>query len=143
MTDDPNKGGRPLEWTDERIQAEADALLEWMKDDISRLWFKDFAIERGHQPNLYGKLAKRHAGFRSSIKKAKAIQESRTFQGALRGELNTILAIFGLKNNHGWRDTQHTENKTDVKLSTTGSLDVLITGLAEARGDTVPPGDER
>ena len=38
------------------------------------------------------------------IKKIEQIFEDRLFEKALKGEYNQTMAIFGLKNNHEWRD---------------------------------------
>jgi hypothetical protein len=127
--------GRPKEWTDERIEEEARALVEWMNDDESRLWLKDFALERGYCPSYLNKLADQNEIFSEAIKTAKGIQESRTYQGAITGILNPTMAIFGLKNNHGWKDTHHTENKNEHIINPSGALADLLGRLGTA-GDS-------
>lgn len=47
------------------------------------------------------------------IKKIEAIFQDRLFSKALNGDVNSTVAIFGLKNNHKWTDRQETTIKGD------------------------------
>ena len=47
-----------------------------------------------------------------TIKNIDTIFEERLFSKALRGEANATVAIFGLKNNHGWKDRQEVDHTT-------------------------------
>lgn len=140
MTDEPNKVGRPLEWTDERIQEEADALIQWMTDNKFSCWLKDFAIEREYPAEYFSRWADQHPGFNQALKRVKDMQESRLFQdGANPGTLmDKTMAIFALKNHHGWKDTQHTENRSDVTISTSGALAELQGRFDTAGADPGP-----
>lgn len=48
------------------------------------------------------------------IKRIEQVFEAKLFKGALKGMLNPSAAIFGLKNNHEWKD------KTETDLTTKG-----------------------
>lgn len=111
-------GGRPVKWTPEAIQAEADELLEWFGDDEfgAQIWYGDFAAIRGYNRCQFPEWEKTHEGFSNAIKRVRELQEARTYRGALRGQLNPTMAIFGLKNNHGWRDQQTLEHTGDVTV---------------------------
>ena len=114
-------GGRPVEWTDERIQEEADALLEWFGGDPfgAKLWLRDFAIERGYPAENLSRWAAGHDGFSQALKRAKDIQESRLVQAGLRSQLNPALVIFSLKNHHDWRDKSEVEHGGELKTAGT------------------------
>jgi hypothetical protein len=47
-----------------------------------------------------------------TIKKIDEICETRLFSGALSGDHIPSVAIFGLKNNHGWKDRTEVEQTT-------------------------------
>ena len=49
------------------------------------------------------------------IKKIEQIFEDRLFEKALKGDYNQTMAIFGLKNNHEWRDRTEVE-RTERKV---------------------------
>lgn len=48
-----------------------------------------------------------------TIKKIDTIFEERLFAKALKNEANATIAIFGLKNNHGWKDKQEVDHTTN------------------------------
>lgn len=53
--------------------------------------------------------------FSDTIKVAKEKIEDYCVKQAMKGNINTTMAIFNLKNNFGWRDTQHIEQKSEIK----------------------------
>ena len=113
MSDEPNKGGRPVEWTDERIQEEADALEAWIDEDVpGRVWIKDFAIKQKDPADYLHKWAKRHDGFNRIYARAKDVCESRLANSAITTMEPGRLGFAGLmlKCNYGWSEkdiTQH------------------------------------
>ena len=56
------EGGRPKKYTDEFIANEADKFLEWMSDPKS-MWYEDFALSRGYDPDLLSLWAKENERF--------------------------------------------------------------------------------
>ena len=81
------KGGRPKIWTDEAIEAEADAFDEWM-DNKKGVWFKDFALERGYLPDKFTEFAEKNEKFKQVYRKAKFWQESLMVKGMSMKKMN-------------------------------------------------------
>jgi len=95
--------GRPKKWTQEAIEAEAEALLEWFQDP-ARFWLKDFAIEREYPSEYFSRFASESEVFSQALKRAKEIQESRLVRMGFSKKVNPAMAVFALKNVAGWRD---------------------------------------
>lgn len=100
-------GGRPVEWTEERIDAEADALLEWIKNK-KNIWLKDFALERDYDASCLSRFAKNNKRFAQAYKKAISNQESLIVKGGLSNSNNVTMSIFVLKCNHKWLEGNET-----------------------------------
>jgi len=101
-----NPVGRPKKWTEEKIIAEGKALLKWYEADENRLWLKDFAIKRGYSPQRLSDWAKVSEEFLESLQLAKAIEESRLVNGALKNKFNPQFTFRALANVAGWRDSK-------------------------------------
>jgi hypothetical protein len=54
--------------------------------------------------------------FNDTRKKLREKQQAALVNNTLMGLFNPAMAIFCLKNNHGWRDTQSIEHKGEVKV---------------------------
>ncbi len=98
------KAGRPKTWTDDIILEHGAALLDWFREDAGRIWLKDYALANDIPPDNLSKWARENDEFAEYMSMAKAIQESRLFHAGCHGTINTTMAIFTLKNNHGWTD---------------------------------------
>lgn len=105
-------GGRPVKYTSEFIEAEADAFLAWIKLDKS-LWYEDFALERGFDPDLLSIWAKENEKFSGVYKRAKAWQKSLLVKGGLLNNLNANIVKLVLFNTVGWTDRQETKISGD------------------------------
>jgi hypothetical protein len=105
-------GGRPLEWTDEKVEAVADQLLEWIKSP-GNFWFKDFAMSIDLAVDNLARFAKRNEKFRRAYKKAIAHQESVLFKSGFDNTKNPTMAIFALKCNHKWKEGEDTSGLED------------------------------
>jgi len=103
-------GGRPLEYTQEKINAFADEFTEWQKDP-SNIWFKDFCIERDINPDLLVEWSNKNDKFSGAYKLAKHRQESRLVNGGLLDSYNAGIVKFVLANAHGWSE------KNEAKVS--------------------------
>lgn len=103
-------GGRPKKYKTEDIEKYADELLVWIKDD-SHFWLKDFALEKGIDPDYMHEWAKENEKFNGAYRLSKAFQESRIFKGSMLETYNSTMSKFALVNNHGWAD------KTESKIS--------------------------
>lgn len=86
------KGGRPLVWTDEKIEVEAQALEEWSKLPTS-LTIDGFSIDRPDPystQQLYG-VAEKSERLTESIIRAKQRLSNRREGGGLEGKLEAGL----------------------------------------------------
>jgi hypothetical protein len=110
------KGGRPKVWTKEKIEAEADAFLEWMKD-FKSLWYEDFALSRGYDPDNLSLWAKENEKFAGVYKQSKAWQKSLLVKGGLLGKYNASITKLVLANTAGWTDRQQLSGDSVNPLS--------------------------
>lgn len=99
------KGGRPLKYTKDFIEAEADAFLDWMQKDSS-LWYKDFALERGYLPDQLSEWAKVNKKFSRAYKQSQAWQQSKLVKGGLLNQYNAGFTKFVMGNTCGWTEKQ-------------------------------------
>lgn len=77
------------------------------------LWLGSALVKCGLYADIWGywkKTFKKNEEVFRTIKRVEQIFEDRLFSGALNGKYNPTTAIFGLKNNHGWKD----KNETDI-----------------------------
>lgn len=56
------------------------------------------------------------ADFRQSVSVIKNILEGRIVSGALRGNLDSFMATFNLKNNYGWKDDPDAARRDESRL---------------------------
>ena len=105
-----DEGGRPVKYTPEFIEAEAEAFEAWMNQPGS-IYFKRFAVDRGYHSNRLVEFAEQNERFSVVYAKAKAWQECRLVEGGLTQEFNGTFCKFVMANVCGWTD------KTETKLS--------------------------
>jgi hypothetical protein len=98
--------GRPRKFDDEFIENEASALYEWIAT-TDRLYFKDFAFERGYGANKLVVFAERSENFREALENAKHWQESRLMHGGLTKEFDSGFTKFTMAHVCGWSDTKN------------------------------------
>jgi len=110
--------GRPTKWTDAAIEKEADDFLEWIKLPNS-IWYKDFALERGYDPNLFSIWKDKNEKFSGVLKQVRAWQESKLFKMGLskRSGINLEMVRFGLARQCGWREEQIVEHKGNIEVT--------------------------
>jgi hypothetical protein len=118
-------GGRPLKYTQEFIEAEAEALEKWMKQPGS-IYFKRFAFDRGYSQQRLSEFAESNQKFSETLVIAREWQEIRLAEGGLKGEFNAHFCKFVMNNACGWSD------KPEVKVSEESSLMALL--IKEASG---------
>ena len=103
-------------WTEEIAIQIGNDLLAWMRKDTKppNIFFEEFLhIKNEYHPDLIADLVRKFPSFAELIKSAKKIQEIK-LQRYGRG-LGAAMAIFSLKNNHGFRDkVDHTTNDKDI-----------------------------
>ena len=105
-------GGRPEKYTEEFIEREADAFLNWIGSNRN-IYFKSFALERGYHPNRLAEFANQNEKFLGAYEKAKAWQEIRLIEGGLLSEFNAGFTKFVMINVCGWTDKQETKVSVD------------------------------
>jgi len=100
-----NSGRPPDIYTQEWIENEAKALIEWF--EVPRnIWLKGFALQRGYDPVRFDEFADKSIVFAEALTKAKKIQEFKLVDKALFNETNSNITKFVLANNHGWTEKQ-------------------------------------
>ncbi len=106
-------GGRPKKWTSQLIEQEADAFLQWIteKDNV---WFEDFALQRGYDPNLLSLWANENEKFSGVLKRVKAWQKSVLINGGLLNKFNSNIVKLVLFNTSNWTDRQETKISGDA-----------------------------
>ncbi|MFA4871304.1 MAG: terminase small subunit [Pedobacter sp.] len=136
-------------YTDEFIEAEADALDKWLdviatdpitgKQGKLNFWLGSFASDRGYYRQLLTEFAAKNEKFHDIYKKAKQTQENRMIHGAIRNNLNPTMVIFALKNVAGWRDKQEVEHSNpagkpfEINIITNEDMEKRITELESRR----------
>lgn len=101
------EGGRPVKYTTEFIEKEAEAFDEWMKKSSS-MWYKDFCLERNYLPDVLTDMASRNERFSEVYKKSQVWQESLLVRAGLLNKFNPPFTKFVLANTSGWSDKQQT-----------------------------------
>ena len=103
-------GGRPIKYTPEFIEAEAEALEKWMLHPDS-IYFKRFSFDRGYSYQRLSEFAEVNEKFSDTLARAREWQEIRLAEGGLKNEFNGNFCKFVMGNACGWSD------KTETKLS--------------------------
>lgn len=103
-------GGRPKEWTDALIEEIADRFDAWM-DRPDSIWYEDFCLEHGLDPDLLSKFSKKNEKFRGVYIKSKVWQKSKLVKGGLFNLYNASFTKFVMSNTCGWSE------KSEAKLS--------------------------
>jgi hypothetical protein len=110
--------GRPRAFkTVEQLQKGIDAYIETEQDAGDPITVSGLAASLGVDRKTLFRYADGEYDepggpqFCPTIKRAIGFIEADKLKHALKGEYNTAVAIFDLKNNHDWKDTQHIEKK--------------------------------
>lgn len=99
-----NPGGRPVEWTEERIDALADDLDTWSRNHDA-LFLSTWLGENDLYWDLLPTLRKRSDKFSETEKKARVRLESHLAQAGAIGEIDKAITCFALKQGpNGWTD---------------------------------------
>jgi hypothetical protein len=81
------EGGRPVKWTPEAIEKEAEALEQWVKQPTS-IWFEKFAFEREFPIEYLSRWAQENKRFNQAYTRAKDWQKIRLIEGGLLNKTN-------------------------------------------------------
>ena len=85
----------------------------------------NIAKELNEYPPVFDYLLEKYPKFEALKKAILKHIENNTYTKALSGEYVPSIAIFGLKNNHGWSDKQEIEHSGTMKTNTTIEIENL------------------
>ena len=112
----PKKNGRPLEWTEERINIEADFLIDWINNEDS-YFLTQFMNQRDLDPKLLATFSERSPKFHQAFEKAKRIQEERLVNLAVFKKGDPGFIKFILQNKAGWKEKQEVSGDAQNPLA--------------------------
>jgi hypothetical protein len=107
-------GGRPEEWTKERIEAFADKLEAWAKEDSSRYLESFCKLNKTYPQKLY-ELAEKNSRFSESLKFARSSLSANIAELVEVGATPPAWGIFAMKNVGKWTDKQEVEHSGTVE----------------------------
>lgn len=110
-----NRGGRPIEWTGERIDALGDALVRWARLHTS-CYLESFCAQNHTYPQKLTELAALSEKFSESLKVAKSSIAAHIAEATAGGEMPPAFGIFALKQ-RGWTDKHEVEHSGEIKGS--------------------------
>lgn len=100
-------------WTEKECQVLFDKALELSNTAIT---LQDIINELGLYSHIFVYLLEKFPKFTSIKKSILENIANNTYKGALNGDYNATMAIFGLKNNHKWSD-KHDDNDKDNSVT--------------------------
>lgn len=119
-------GGRPKIWTDERIEEEAEALLQWLEEKPNFL-FMEFCYARKIGEEWPSRWAKKNDKFMQAYKQARLKQQIVAIKNGLFKKFDSGLTRWFLACNYKWKEGTDTSG-LDEETSTPGSR-----GLADVK----------
>lgn len=112
----PNIFGAPVTvWTQERMEEEAVALVEWISKE-ENIYINRFALERKYSPQRLHDMAKKSEMFSQAYAFAKAYQEIKLVEGAAFNKMNPGFIKFALTNWHSWTEKSEISAKVENPL---------------------------
>ncbi len=113
-TKKPN--GRPIEWTEDKIEGYRLKLEEWM-DNEDNYYFEDYL----NQNNLHAQhlqiFSDRSSKFLETLTRARRTQESRIVHGTMSRKFDATFAKFLLANKAGWKEKTELSGDSKNPLS--------------------------
>jgi hypothetical protein len=98
-------------WTKDIAESFLLQALELSKTEIT---LTNIANTLDTYPDVFEFIVNKFPDFRTIKSRIEKHIENNTYQKALHSEINATVAIFGLKNNHGWKDKTEVEQTTKV-----------------------------
>ena len=114
-------GGRPPDWTEDKINDFADKLIEWAKIESSR-YLESFCKINGTYPQKLYELAEKNDRFSEALKFARASLAANIAEFVEVGATAPAWGIFAMKNVGKWTDKQELEHSGNV----TSTIQVYI-----------------
>ena len=127
--------GRPVKYTQQFIEEEAEALLKWMKVR-ENIWLNDFALDRDYHPKRLSEFAKMNEYFSLVLEKAKKRQESKLLNLGLWNKTNFNMTKMILVNHHNW---QSGDQRPEDKKQDTGMIDKIHEDLQALKNVPAQP----
>lgn len=128
-----NPGGRPVEWTEDRILELAAALEKWSQAHTS-CYLETFCATHRTYPQRLSEFAEKNPKFAEALKVAKASCAAHLAEATAGGEMPPAFGIFALKQ-HGWRDKHEVEHSGPSG----GAIPFQVTvNLVKPNGSTGP-----
>ncbi|MGD1843297.1 MAG: terminase small subunit [Thermonemataceae bacterium] len=120
-----------LRWTKEKAEEFLTNSLDKLVNNKKIRYIGSLAVEMNEYRELYSYLLDKFPEFHTIKNKIDAIIEARLYEDGLKGDANATLVIFGLKNNHGWKDkTEHEVTKKQANIDLTKLTDEQLRELA-------------
>ncbi len=94
-------GGRPVKYTSEFIEGEADKLEAWMKARNENIFLEDFAFERGYSYRRLNEWSKENEKFSDTYERFQMRQKSTLMKGGLAKRFNYNMCALILGHSHG------------------------------------------
>jgi len=82
FVEEKNVGGRPIEWTPEKLKELGEELLDFSQNTVA-LHVSKFEIHKGHMPGWLAELASRYPSFSPYIKGARNIFGNKILEASL------------------------------------------------------------
>jgi len=105
--------GRPKKLTKDEAIKLGQELIEWMEADEKNVFVAKFISGRGISRQVLKNTQEYYEEFKELYEIAKFMQEARLLDLGGRQKLNAAIAIFSLKNNHGYADK--VEQKQEIQ----------------------------
>lgn len=96
-------------WTEEKIEAECAALIEWMTDPTS-YFLLNFFLSRGYSRSTGEFIASKSPTFKRLMEVANDIQESRLVDKAVHRKGDSSFIKFILQNKNSYKETTETKH---------------------------------
>lgn len=118
------KGGRPLKYTKEFIDNEADELMKWIEKK-ENVFLEMFAFERGYYDELLSQWAKENEKFSIASKRFRSRQKALLQHGALTKKYNYNMAALVLSHSYG----MHAKTEQTISGDSSNPLEWIISSI--------------
>lgn len=129
-----NKGGRPTKYSEDRIDIVFD-FIHKQQDRGVPPFIEGLAFILDVTTDTVWRWANKHKRFSNAIKKLKEVQCSMLQEHGLEGKYSAPMAIFLLKNNHGFKDRTETDFTSGGKTLPAPILRVNSGGILRDNSD--------
>lgn len=131
-------GGRPMKWTEERLDEFAENMLESIqkcKETNKPFWYKDWAFDVDILPPQLTEFAKMNKKFSEAYQKAKYLQEWQVSKGAMYKKFNSNFCQFFLQTQYP--ETYRLQQNLDVSELTTQQFTSLMQQITDRQSSVL------